>query len=348
MTIKPHSNIVHAGTQEKIVVVRESVEEQVFIHVKDADFNHFKLLPMYNWVSNNGISIGEVPFKKGALVCIIGFEAGYITKSEIFISIDFVSGEVVNKFEFNIIEFTAGIEISEKSLELGTLKIGQTFDHNIELKNTGEYEVQVLRFNYNIPNSVIFGTFQPFVIAPSESVTKKVAVSITSKIDSLKSALCVDYKVGGIDITSKYKIGVEVEGYNNSELPFSISVLPVKINGQIRTPVKEISDFSGDCLKIGKIDAPELITALIKINAESDRIISVLGATITGGDLISVVSRPDSQPFEIGGYDSKTIKYSFIPNKIEGINSVKVGFSLVYGEEKKDFVLDIIWGVSEI
>jgi hypothetical protein len=185
MTIKPHSNIVHAGMQERIVVIRESVEEQVFIHVKDANFKYFKMLPMYNWISDNGISIGEVPFKKGALVCIIGFDAGYITKSEIFISIDFVSGEVVNKFEFNIIEFTAGIEISEKSLDLGTLKIGQTFDHNIELKNTGEYEVQALSFNCNIHGSVIFGSFQPFVIAPGKSVTKTVAVNIISGIDPL-------------------------------------------------------------------------------------------------------------------------------------------------------------------
>jgi hypothetical protein len=347
MTIKPHSNIIHAGMQDRIVVIRESLEEQVFIHVKDADFKHFKLLPMYNWISENGISIGEVPFKKGALVCIIGFEAGYISTNEVFVSVDFVSGDKVEKVDFKIIEFMAGIEISEKSLNFGTLKIGQAFDHNIELKNTGEYEVQALSFNCNIHGCVIFGSFQPFVIAPGKSVTKTVTVNIISGIDPLKSALCVNYRAGGIDITSKFKMNIEVEGYDNSDLPFSISVLPVKINGQARTPVKEISDFVGDCLKIGKIDTPELITAQIKINAVSDRAISVLGATITGGELISVVSRPDAQPFEIGGYDSKTIKFSFIPNKIKGINSVKVSFLLVYGEEKKDFVLDIIWGVSE-
>lgn len=348
MTITPHSNIVHAGMQERIVVVRESVEEQVFIHVKDADFKHFKLLPMYNWISENGVSIGEVPFKKGALVCFIGFEAGYIPTNEVFISMDFVSCEVVEKVDFKIIEFMAGIEISEKSLNFGTLKIGQAFDHNIELKNTGDYEVQVLRFNCNIHGSISFGTFQPFVIAPGKSVTKKVAVNIMSGIDSSKSALCIDYRAGGIDITSKFRMDINIEGYSTSELPFSISVLPVKINGQVRTPVKDISDLSGDCIKVGKLEAPELITIPIKINAESDSSISVLGATITGGDLISVISKPGSEPFDIGGYDSKTIKFSFIPNKIEGINAVKVSFALVYGDEKKDFVLDIIWGVSEI
>lgn len=348
MTITPHSNIVHAGMQERIVVVRESVDEQVFVRVKDSDFKYFKLIPMYNWISENGISIGEVPFKKGALVSIIGFEARLISCDKVLVSIDFVSGEAVETVDFKIIEFMSGIEISEKSLNFGVLKIGQAFDHNIEIKNTGEYEVQILRFNCNIHGSVIFGSFQPITIAPGKSVTKKVSVNIMSGMDSSKSALCVDYKVGGIDITSKFKMDISIDGYSTSDLPFSVSVLPVKINGQVRTPVKDISDFSGDCIKVGKIEAPELITIPIKINAESDRNISVLGATITGGDLISVVSRPDSEPFEVGGYDSKTIKFSFIPNKIDGVNASKVSFALVCGEQKKDFVLDIIWGVSEI
>lgn len=347
MTITPHSNIVHAGMQERIVVVRKSADEQVLVRVKDADFKHFKLIPMYNWISENGISTGQVPFKKGALVSIIGFEAGLISCDKVFISIDFVSGEVVETVDFKIIEFMAGIEILEKSLNFGTLKVGQTFDHNVEIKNTGEYEVQILRFNCNIHGSVIFGSFQPILIAPGKSATKKVSVNIMSGMDSSKSALCVDYRVGDIDITSKFKMDIIFSGIDNSSLPFSVSVLPVKVNGQDKTGVIEIESLTGTAIRVPGVEEPNAIRVPIKVVAQTDKSVRVLGATITGGDAISIIKRPDSSPIDVDGFDSTTLNFSFIPNKIEGIGSAKVSFSILYGESKKDVVIDVVWGVSK-
>lgn len=347
MKIKFNSHIVHSGMQEPLYVSRATAEDIVFLQVTEIDFERFKVLPIYNWELENGIYKSVIPFKKDALICQLGFQADYLIHTPTYVKMNFSCGELNEEVEFRIIEDNLGIEISEKSLNFGTLKVGQTFDHEFEIKNTSENEIQVLHFTCNLPNGIVFGDFQPIKIKPGKTAKRSIQATVLRPFDITRTALIVTYEVGGVSISSKFKMGIIFSGVDNSSLPFSVSVLPVKVNGQDKTGVIEIESLVGTAIRVPGVEEPNAIRVPVKVVAQTDQSIRVLGATITGGDAISIIKRPDSSPIEVDGFDSTTLNFSFIPNKIEGIGSAKVSFSILYGESKKDIVIDVVWGVSK-
>jgi len=347
MKIKFNSHIVHSGMEEALYVSRATSEDIVFVQVTETDFEHFKILPMYNWELENGTYKGVVPFKKDALVCQMAFKADYLVHTPTYVKMNFFCGEESEQVEFKILEDNLGIEILEKSLNFGTLKVGQSFDHEFEIKNTSEYEIQVNSFYCNLPNSIVFGDIQPIKIKPGKTAKRSIQATVLRPFDITRTALLVTYEVGGISISSKFKMAINISGVDNSSLPFKVSVLPIKVNGISKTGVTEIEHFVGDAIRVLGVEGAEVISVPIKVSAETDQSIRVIGATITGGELISVVKRPEASQIEVDGFDSTTLGFSFIPNKIEGIASVKVSFSMLYGESKQDVVLDIVWGVSK-
>ena len=135
MKIKFNSHIVHSGMEEPLYVSRATAEDIVFVRVTEVDFEHFKILPIYNWVLEDGIYKGIIPFKKDALVCQLAFKADYLVHTPTYVKMNFSCGEESEQVEFKILEDNLGIEILEKSLNFGTLKVGQSFDHEFEIKN---------------------------------------------------------------------------------------------------------------------------------------------------------------------------------------------------------------------
>lgn len=344
MKIRYQSNIVHAGMQETITVIRDSVDEVVSVKVLESDYIHFKLLPIFNWIKDdNGFLIGEVPFKKDSHICLLFFDAGYIKSENVYVPICFESGEQKAKVDFRIFETMLDIEATEKSLDFGKMMIGQSLKHDIEIKNIGEHAVEIIRFYCNISNSIEFEPFKPFKILPGKSVTKPTNLNIKSNVNNGECALCIHYKVDGVEITTRLKINAEIDGYDNSGLPFDISVLPIRINNVSKTSVKKLDNLVSDCIKIGQIFDGDKILVPVKINSVSDDKIIVSGINISGTDTIDVVKKT----VEINGFDSRTIDFMFIPMKTDGINAVKISFSVSCGEKITDCVFEVIWGVSE-